>query len=980
MPHINIKTSYEFLSSTILIPKLVKQAKALDASVLGIVDVNMHGAFQFYNACIKEGIKPIIGLSFTVESNEYLLYAKNLNGYQSLLKISSNIEFKRFDLLSLADEPNLFVVLKANESTTTQNLNEFVDYVGFDLTDFSFEVQVAPKLYAACLKENIKVIAVPEVRYLKETDKRYLNALEAIRDNNSLEENSLLGPSYLRKEPSLKEMYSDYPESILNLEELIDSIQVEIDYSGYLLPSYPTTYPSFDLLVALARKGLEKRLSVVQSKQRLYQERLIYELSVIREMGFVDYFLIVYDLVHYAKKQDIYVGPGRGSAAGSLVSYCLGITNVDPLEYDLLFERFLNPERMSMPDIDLDFPDDKRDQIIEYAVSKYGKNHVASIVTFGTFQGRSAIRDIAKVLRLPNTHLSELLKYIPQNAKNLEELAQDEALKHLCTMYPEIAQVIEYAIQIENIPRHSSTHAAGIIISDQDITTYSALQPGLLNMYQTQYEQKDLESIGLLKVDFLGLSNLKIIKRTCELIKKHTNIDIPLYDLTFDDPRVFQLLTNKETDGVFQLESSGIRNALHEVRVDSFEDIVAVLALYRPGPMENIPEYAARKQGKKFEYLHKDLQTILEPTYGIIIYQEQIIMLAHQFAGYTLSEADLLRRAISKKQKRLLESERDRFIDKCIGRGYNESTANTIYDYILKFANYGFNRSHSVAYAMIAYICAYLKVHYPIAFFSVLLSHSTGSERTMEKYIRECRKNSIDILAPSINKAHVHFMVTDDGIMMPFTAIKNVGKAVASKLIDIRREGLFKNFLDFVNRTKSVINSKILEQLIYASALDEFGLSKRAMIEQYDEVSKFAEYGSLIEELEFVVKDIPEYDEADLMKKEQLAYGINIQYHFLNPYSKIAHEFRSLNDLEEGQTIEVVARLNRKHMIRTKKGDQMAFITIEDFTQELEAVLFPTQFDLVKQFLKVNEVYKFTINQQKRNNKNSFIVEEVVKI
>lgn len=983
MAQIAITTSYSFLTSTILISDLVEKAKEKGVKTLGITDINMHGAFQFFSRCKAEGIKPIIGLKVTCLYGELLVYAKNLDGYYKLLKLSSNIEWKTLEIDDYLLDPDLIIILQMDKQTSIAEIPDGIKYVGLDLTDFDFEINYAQDKVLACDKYNKKVVATPRVNYLEPQDQRYLDALVAIKNGTKVEgESSNFGSNFLRKTSELKEMYAEYHNALVELGKIIESIDIDIPFGSYVTSKFPTEHDPLDLLVALSRKGLVKRLEGLEVNRNLYEERLNRELLVIKDLGYIDYFLTVYDLVNYAKSNDIFVGPGRGSSAGSLVAYCLGITNADPIKYDLLFERFLNPDRSTMPDIDLDFPDDKRDQVIKYAVEKYGKENVASIVTFGTFQGRSAIRDVAKVLGLPDTYLSEIMKYVPVNTKSIVPLLENEKLKHLYDTYSEITQVLDYAVKIERIPRHSSTHAAGIIICDKELVNYTALQPGLFEMNQTQYSMNDLEEIGLAKIDFLGLSNLKIIKRTVDLIKKYEGIDIPLYDMKFDDPKVFQILTNRETDGVFQLESMGIRNALNKVRVDSFEDIVAVLALYRPGPMENIDEYSERKRGKKFEYLHPDLEAILAPTYGIIIYQEQIIMIANQFAGYTLAEADILRRAVSKKYKRLLEEEKVRFIEKCTIERYNNTVASQIYDYILKFANYGFNRSHTVAYAMIAYISAYLKVYYPIYFFSVLLSNSIGSDKNLSKYLKECRKHSIEIVLPNINKAHVNFLTGKNSIMIPFSAIKNVGSTIARKIVEERRNKQFETYLDFCVRTKDFVNKKVAEQLINAGALDSFKLTRKSMIEQYEDVIKFAEYGALLDSSEFLYKEIAEYSEDELSERERLAFGINVTNHVLSKYEdQIKNQgLLSIDEYLELGSGNILAQVVRSKEITTKKGDKMAFVTLEDQISELEIVVFPKEYETYKELLQVKNVLIFNLTKQNRQDKDSFILNKVVRI
>ncbi len=984
MTNLFTKTSYSFLKSNIRIEQLVDQAVLMGYESLGIADDNMHGAFKFYNTCIEKGIKPIIGLDISISNTPFLLYAKNEKGYKELLKISSKKELTGEVKYADVVGDDLLFVLRGDYLEYNVDFIQNYDYVfGVEVDDLDLELNFAPKVVEKAIALEKDFIIISKTLYLESKDYKYVQALEAIQNGTELSLDSYsVGAHYLHKEEELKKLYSEYKGILETTSDVTKRLNVSITYGEYQLPKYPNEHGSKEYLLALCKRGLEKRLASSkgkQKRQKIYIKRLLDEVAIIDEMGFNDYFLIVWDFVNYAKRQDIFVGPGRGSAAGSLVSYCLGITNTDPIEYDLLFERFLNPARVTMPDIDMDFPDNKRDMIIDYVSEKYSKDNVSSIVTFGTFAGRSAIRDVAKILNLRDEYLDEVLKHIPINASNLNKLSQGKELLNLRKNFREINQLLDYAAQIEGLPRHTSTHAAGIIITEQPMVEYTALQKGLGNIVQSQYEAKDLEKIGLLKIDFLGLTNLKLLKNTVDLVEKFEDKKINLYDLKFDDEEVFELLSKGDTDGVFQLESRGVRDVLRKLKVKDFEDVIATLALYRPGPMDNIPEYIKRKHSGVVEYVHPDLEPILKSTYGIIVYQEQIIRIANQFAGYSLAEADLLRRAVSKKDHKLLEEERLRFIQKCEEQNHSKDIANQIYDYIVKFANYGFNRSHSVAYAMVAYQCAYMKVKYPKYYLAVLLSQSVGSERSTEKYIRECRKLGIGVETPSINYSFNTYSINKNSVQLPFLSIKNLGHSTAKKLIEERSKGDFVSYLDFVFRTKGILNQGLVEKLINASALDEFNLPKKVMVEKYEDALKFMEYGQLIDDIEFDYGTLEEYQLDELIDKERLALGINIQFNFMRKYQEtiIKNKLDSLADLDHSNVVKFIARINKVKVITTKNGNEMAFVTIEDDTRVVDSVIFPQDYSLYDKILERGNVCLFQAKMEQNRDRNSLIINKV---
>jgi DNA polymerase-3 subunit alpha len=586
-------------------------------------------------------------------------------------------------------------------------------------------------------------------------------------------------------------LFKQYPELLENTNLISKKCNVEIEFGTFQLPKYDENIDANLYLYELAMAGLKKRLlNIPNANLNIYIPRLKKEYNTIVKMGFADYFLIVWDYIKYAKKNNIYVGPGRGSAGASLIAYCLGITDVDPIKYNLLFERFLNEERVTMPDIDIDFPDDERDKVIEYVGNRYGNGKVAHICTFGTFQVKLAINDTARVYKTPDSHLKQIMKHLNvqlNNVKTYQPLLQDlidnsKDLQQLIDEYDDIAQVLSVAAKIQGLPRNISTHAAGIIITKNNLVNYTALDKGLNNIYQTQFEASDLESLGLLKMDFLGLKNLTNISKTIDLIHQdNPNFVMPKEE---NDHAVYKMLANKDVVGVFQLESSGMSNVIQNLRTSNLNDIISALALYRPGPMEIIPTFIKRKFKEEIvTYPHNDLKEILEETYGTIVYQEQIMQIAVKFAGYTLGRADILRRAVSKKKKEVLEEERKSFVASSINNGYSKEVAENIYDYIVKFADYGFNKAHSVAYAKLAYQTAYLKCHYPTYYMSTLMTSFLGSSNDISNYYKEALRKNIPVYSPNINQSMQYFTSTNGGIMFPLTAVKGLGEVKARDLI-----------------------------------------------------------------------------------------------------------------------------------------------------------------------------------------------------
>ncbi|MFW5794052.1 MAG: DNA polymerase III subunit alpha [Bacillota bacterium] len=1004
-----LQSSFSFNGSLIDIEKTVKIAKDKGYKTLALTDhLYLHGAIKFYKSCLNHGIKPLIGLEVVIKSEPYsdfivLLYAKNEQGYKKLMKLSSHLSlndgFLEFHELKTYSENLISVVVldRGGIYQLIKNVNKdkikalFTDletkvadyYLGFGtdiLSDDLFDY----------IKKFGKFVLVNNVKYLQADDEEAYNIFKKILKNEAKEQgifeqsdNNL----YLEELSALTNKYKKYSSAIKNTYELIEKCQVKIDFSELHLPKYPLKdIASKAKLKELTKKGLIRRLkqkNIYRSSYKKYQERLNHELSIILEMNYEDYFLIVWDFVLFARKKGILVGPGRGSAAGSLIAYVLGITEVDPLEFNLYFERFLNPERITMPDIDMDFPDNKRDEVIKYVVDKYGEEYVASIITFGTFQGKSAIRDVGRMLDTSSVIIDDLTKKISASDNSIEQFIKDNPRDYKYYMNnPEINQLISIAKKLVGLVRHTSTHAAGIIISSDKITNYSPIQKGLLDMYQTQYEASDLESLGLLKIDFLGIRNLTIIAEVVDLIDKNEGKKINVYKVPLDDEKTFKLLRAVKSLGIFQLESEGMMKLMHEMQINEFEDIATCISLHRPGPMENIPTYIRRRKNlETVEYLSDDLIPILKSTYGIIIYQEQIMKIANKFAGYTLGEADVLRRAVSKKKKMILLKERKKFVAGVKKQGYSEIIGEKIYDYIVKFANYGFNKSHAVAYSYVAYWMAYLKSNYPSYFLAVLLNSQIGAISGTKKYIRECNKMKIKVLPPKINKSGVEYLYEEAGLRFPYKAIKGIGEVMAERLVEIQTEKKVTSFIDFYSRAKD-INKNVIEALIYANVFSEFNINKKTLIENLDRVEAFVNFHYSDDEFNYIEYDEFSYEVMEEYERDLL--GVNFEYHMLNRYRDIIeeHKYLIVSDILEAPLgrKKFVGVLAEKKNITTKKGNEMAFITIEDEFSQLDGVLFPRNYDKFYDRIDIDKVYIFYGKTEKRNSKTQVIIDDIKEI
>ncbi len=980
-----VESNFEMNGSNIRFEQLINKAVSYGYSSICLTDSHMHGALRFFHLCKKANIKPILGLQLYIKEfyNGYsallLVYAKNYAGYQSLLKLSTLSQYGKITLNELiklesnliilidSDETNLFINRDFNYSSFVQKMNNLFNTWYVSITDDNQ------------LNNRLPIVPLYKVKYMNKEDLSVYKVLKAIFNKPT---DTLLNeekPAHFPTTQEINDIYEPYQKAKKNLDQLVKKIDLSIELKKASLPKYPIQngITSKDYLHALTMKGLEKRLVLGKktNQKEKYFKRLLYELDIINKMGYNDYFLIVWDFVRYAKHKGYLVGPGRGSAAASLVSYCLGITNVDPLDFSLVFERFLNPARISMPDIDMDLPDDKRDDVITYVKNKYGKDHVASICTFGTFLTKSAIRDVARITELNGILLEQIIKESETYINIDDMLNKSEKITNIINQNEKARKTLHIAKAIEGLHRHVSTHAAGVILTDQKLTDHTPLQPGLLNMHQTQYEAKDLESLGLLKIDFLGLRNLSSIMKIIELINKKEHKKINIYQLPLNDQKTFKLLQKVQTTGIFQLESKGMRRLLEQFQITKFEDIVTCLALFRPGPMESIPTYLKRrKQEEKITYPHESIIDILKPTNGIIIYQEQIIQIASNFAGYSYAEADILRRAVSKKQKDIMQKERENFINKALNLGRDKQSSELIYDYIVKFANYGFNKAHSVAYAMVSYWMAYLKANYPKYFISVLLTSVLGSANSLRTYIKEGYRLGVLVAPPSINLSTDIFEPDDKYLRFPLLGIKNVGKNAVQEILMKRRQKPFISYVDAVKRLSQVINKRVIESLILAGAFDEFNYTRKAMIEQLENVISFSQLGSHIDEKEFIVPQSKEYEEEVLNQKEEEVLGFLLFNDPLKAYSQYIEKHHLLKpiDVNESyinQIVRIVGKITTVKEIKTKYGDTMAFINLTDMYSEIPCVMFSSEYELYKSEIIKNKVHLLKGKIIQRNNK-----------
>ena len=948
---LRIKTSYSLLTSLNDINKMVLFCKENGIDTLCIADNNMYGVMEFYKECIKNNIKPVIGLELLIDDNVVLLYAKNYSGYQNLTRL---IYLKQNEEITL----NVLKKYKSNLiCVSTMDLSNIFDDFYYGYTDIKD-------------RQNDRSVYINEILCLKETDKEYLKYLYLIKNNKKISDDYNFNVH--------DNCYFDFLEyDYDNALELVSKCNVEFKSNKNLNPKYSRD-DAKEYLLSLCKKGLYKRFDGKVTKT--YYDRLLYELEVIDKMGFNDYFLVVWDYVKYSKQNGILVGPGRGSAAGSLVAYSLGITDVDPIKYNLLFERFLNPERITMPDIDIDFESERREEVVNYVIEKYGKKRAVPIITFSTLAGKQVLRDLGRIFDISTNKIDVLTKYIGFNM-TLNEALKNQDLKEYLESDYKLKNIFKIALKLEGLKRQISIHAAGVIISGEDLDSYIPLEK-YDNYYLSGYSMEHLEELGLIKMDFLGLKNLTMILNILDDIG-----NISFKDIKIDDKKALSIFTNATTCGIFQFESSGMKRFLSKFKPTSFDDIVAAIALFRPGPSSNIDSYIKRKNGiEKIDYLDKSLESILKPTYGIIIYQEQIMQIANVMAGYSYGEADVLRRAMSKKKKEVLESEKDKFISNSIKRGYKKELVVKVYDYILEFANYGFNKAHSVAYSMIALKMAYLKTYYKEYFMASLLTNVIGNEAKTKEYIDECKKMNINILKPNINLSDYKYKKEDNSIRFSLATIRNVGSIACKEIINERnKNGNFIDFFDFVKRMYGKgINKKILESLIDADVFSDFLYNHKTL---HNNIDSAINYGMLLKDLDESLVEKPiinieeEYSNEELAKKEKDVFGFYFTNHPVTKYKNQYDNIIDINDINNyfDKVVNVIIYVNRINTTITKNNTSMSFINGIDDTGEIDIVVFPTFYDLTKDIDKGN-IILVTGKIEKRMSKYQLVLEKLKKL
>ena len=996
---LQVTSGYSLLKSTIDLYKYVMTAKTLGYKKLALTDEGvLHGAIEFYNLCRSQTIEPIIGCVFQYKQwrnaevlSSMIVYAKDEIGYQILIELSTL--YQKSKVVTRVMEQKMKEGSKHLQFVFPQENSEWAlecsnGEVAFQRWLFEAEERYFSTIYLGIesnqplsisleqLEEwgqdfSMKLLPFVKSFYLKAEDDFSYRVLKAIGDGEKLSttQAEVSGQYYLQDEKALTKQWTALLEGKLvrQLTEFVDSLKWELPKHKLLLPKFqtPDGKTSQEYLVEICEQSLEEK----DLMNDHYHARLKYELSIIHQMGFDDYFLIVWDIMKYAHEAGIQTGPGRGSAAGSLVSYLLNITKVDPIEYQLLFERFLNPERYTMPDIDLDFPDNRREDILEYVRRKYGDNHVAQIATFGTFGSKQALRDVCRVLGLTTVQAGEWSKAVPNqlgvSLKSAYE--QSKNLQALVSKSPKNQLIFETACRIEGLPRHLSTHAAGVVLYDKPLTEVIPLMDKEQQLPITQYTMKYVEQIGLLKMDFLGLTNLSILHDSIELTKKIYQQDISLNEIPLDDEKTLELFQEADTNGIFQFESDGIRRVLKKLKPTNLEDIAAVNALYRPGPMEQIDTFIKRKHGQEVvKYPHPILESILQSTYGVMVYQEQVMQVTSQMAGFTLGQADILRRAIGKKDGKVIETEKAHFIEGAIEKGIDVASASEVYHYIERFANYGFNRSHAFAYSLLAYQLAYFKTHYPRAFYTAILRYVGDRSPKLQTYFIEAKQRGIVIKNPSINTSLEDYDATVDGIFIGLNAIKGLRRDFIQEILTQRKQhGPFIDFMDFAFRIgKRFCKKEVLEALIDAGAFDELGKNRatlRATIDAVIESVKF--HGSNLA-LELSEEMYPKYFEEEdsniieRIEREIAVLGFPVSAFPTDPYEILYKEQKAnrISSIYESKFVSVLGLLKNIRKTRTKKGEPMAFGTIQDETGEMEFVVFSEVYPLVFSALEENQL------------------------
>ena len=1031
--HLHVHTEYSLLDGSNKIKEYVARVKELGMNSAAITDHGvMYGVIDFYREARAQGIKPVLGCEVYVapgsrfdkeaaggEDRYYhlVLLAENNQGYQNLMKIVSTGFVEGFYYKPRVDKEVLRKYHEGIICTSACLAGEVQKYIQrgmyeeacrsakeyeeiFGKGNFFLELQdhglpeqkqVNQALLRMSRELGIELVATNDIHYTYAEDVKPHDILLCLQTGKRLSDEDRMryegGQYYVKSPEEMARLFPYALQALENTQKIADRCNVEIEFGVTKLPKYdvPEGYTSWEYLNKMCWDGFAERYP---DDDGHLKDQLTYELSIIQKMGYVDYFLIVWDFIKYARDHGIAVGPGRGSAAGSLVSYTLGITNIDPAKYQLLFERFLNPERVSMPDIDVDFCFERRQEVIDYVVRKYGKDRVAQIVTFGTLAARGVLRDVGRVMDLPYAFVDSIAKMVPQelNITLDKALQMNPEFRNLYETNEQVKELVDMSKRLEGLPRHTSMHAAGVVISQKAVDEYVPLSRASDGSVTTQFTMTTLEELGLLKMDFLGLRTLTVIQNAVQMAEKSSGAKIDIDHIDYDDKAVLDSLGTGKTDGVFQLESTGMKNFMKELKPQSLEDIIAGISLYRPGPMDFIPQYIRGKNNPdSITYDCQELESILEPTYGCIVYQEQVMQIVQKLAGYTLGRADLVRRAMSKKKAAVMQQERQNFVygneaehvPGCISNGIPEKVANKIYDDMIDFAKYAFNKSHAAAYAVVAYQTAWLKYYYPVEFMAALMTSVIDNSTKVSEYILVCRQMGIQILAPDINESVGVFSVSDGAIRYGLNAIKSVGKPVIEELIRERETGgPFKDLADFIDRTSGKeVNKRTVENFIKAGAFDSFGANRRQMMMIYgqmmDDVAQkkkkdFAGQMSLFDfaaeedKASFKVKipNVAEYSKEDLLAFEKEVLGFYISGHPLEEYEEqwkngISHVTTDFLPVEEGELPKVHdgeraivgGMITAKTMKATKTNKMMAFLNVEDLVGNVEVIVFPRDYE-----------------------------------
>ena len=1029
--HLHTHTEYSLLDGEASIKKLVARVKELGMDSCAITDHgSMYGVVDFYREAKSQGIHPVIGCEVYMaprsrvdkgheidnKTSHLILLAENQRGYKNLIKLVSagyidGFYYKpRIDFEMLKEHSEGIIALSAciagevpkallrgDYDEAKKIALKYAEVLGKD--NYFLEIQdhglseqkrIIPDMLRLSEETGIGLVATNDIHYLKKEDAKYQDVLMCIQMEKKVDDPDRMKfeteEFYIKSPEEMTSLFEYVPQAIENTEKIAKRCNVDFDFGTRHLPAYavPDGKDAFEYLRELCQSGLEKRYSPVSDE---LQKRLDYELGVIKSMGFVDYFLIVWDFIHFAKNNGVMVGPGRGSAAGSIVAYSLGITMVDPIKYGLIFERFLNPERVSMPDIDIDFAPNGRQKIIDYVVEKYGEGQVAQIITFGTMKAKLAIRDVGRALDIPYAEVDKVAKLVPFDLKMTISKALDISTE-LHALYendPQIKELLDTSMALEGLPRHASTHAAGVVITSEPIVNYVPLQLNSENFITTQFTKDTVENLGLLKMDFLGLRNLTVIENAVKIIKRTRGIDLNMDEIDYDCKEVYELISSGNTDGVFQLESAGMQSFMQELKPDTLEDVIAGIALYRPGPMEQIPRYIkSKKNPQTIQYKHPLLKNILDVTYGCMVYQEQVLEIVRTLAGYSLGKADSMRRVISKKKADQMVIERKNFIygsddgdiPGCIKNGIDEQTAISIFDEINDFANYAFNKSHAAAYAFVTYQTAYLKTFYPVEYMASLISSIDDLDK-INHYIANCKEMGIDRLPPDVNKSEDTFTVENNSIRFGLSAVKNVGRAMILNLVNERKNnGEFKNFSDFIDRMAGQdMNKRALEGLISCGAFDSMGVKRSQLLAVYEKAldgtaraardnvaGQMSLFDTIEEQSEMQFPNIDELDKKTMLKMEKQSTGLYFSGHPMEEYTDKIKKLTKYNisdvltsvhkdedgnyhavegGLQDGDMMIICAAIASRKNKTTRSNAQMAFLNVEDVYGSVECIVFP---------------------------------------